>query len=77
MQVEGALRAVHMLSADVANLTSNLALTKGQLDSAREIMAEIDPSIWGQPPEKGEGVPCFQVPLPQYQAILRLLDALS
>lgn len=77
MQLEGALRAVQMLSADVANLTSNLALTKGQLDFAREVRAEIDPFTWGEPPEKGEGTPCFQVPLPQYQAILRLLDALS
>lgn len=77
MQLEGALRAVQMLSADIANLSSNLALTKGTLEQVQEILKEINVETWGHHPEEGGSGHFVQIPIGQYQAVLRLLDALG
>jgi hypothetical protein len=75
MQVEVALAAVQMLSADVANLTGNLAVTKAQLDAVTEAASVIDPRSW----EKrmiGEGEQTtFETIIPEDQqaAVHRLL----
>lgn len=72
MQPEALLKAIQMLGVDVANLTTALAMLRGQLDLAQERAKEINTNGWGRP--EGEMV---QVPMGQYQAIIILLDVLS
>jgi hypothetical protein len=76
MHPEALIKAVQMLSADVTNLTSNLALTKGRLDWAHDLALALNPNTWGMPIDSADG-DTVQVPMSQYQAIIRLLDALS
>lgn len=77
MQIEGALKAIQMLSGDVANLTANLALTRGSLDQAMEVAKEINMETWGHHPGEDGSESFVQAPIGQYQAVLRLIDALS
>lgn len=77
MYVEALIKAIQMLSTDVANLTTNLAMTKGTLDVAKEKSLTLRPDLWGQPEASEGAMAIVQVPLTQYQAILQLLDALS
>jgi hypothetical protein len=79
MQAGAFIRAVQMLGVDIGNVTTNLALTKGQLEHAQEVAREINVASWVMP---GPGVsqPVEQsvfVPIGQYQAVMQLLDALS
>lgn len=77
MQLEGAIRAVQMLSSDIANLTTNLALTRGQLEQAAEVLKEINVATWGDHPDEGGSEHFIQLPIGQYHVVLRLIDALS
>jgi hypothetical protein len=79
MQTESLIRAIQMLSTDVANLTTNLAMTKGELDQAKTFLGEINTQLWVQSTAEDEeqSTPFVRVPVGQYQAVLRLLDTLS
>ena len=77
MPPEALLKAIQMLSVDVSNLSTNLAMTKGQLEYAKEITQGLRPQVWGQPEAENGATPIVQLPMEQYQVILRLLDALS
>jgi len=72
MQPEALLKAIQMLGVDVANLTTTLAMLRGQLDLAQERANEINTNVWGQPENE-----VMQVPLAQFHAVLKLLDVLS
>lgn len=77
MLPEALLKAIQMLSVDVSNLTTSLAMTKGQLEMAQQIAQGLNPQVWGQPETPEYAVPIVQLPMSQYQDILRLIDALS
>jgi len=72
MQPEALLKAIQMLGVDVANLTTALAMLRGQLDLAQERAKEINTNGWGRPDDE-----TVQVPMGQYLAIIVLLDVLS
>jgi hypothetical protein len=79
MQAGAFIRAVQMMGVDVGQVTANLALTKAQLEEAQEIAKEINISMWTMPQQDGGQPvhPFVSVPIGQYQAVLRLLDALG
>lgn len=69
-----------MLGSDVGNVTTNLALTKGQLEHAQELATEINLETWLVPNGGGGNQstqPLVSVPIGQYQAVMQLLDALG
>jgi len=79
MQPGGFIRAVQMLGVDVGQVTTNLALTKGQLEDAQEAAKAINLETWTMPAvdENQPVEPFVRVPIGQYQAVMQLLDALG
>lgn len=79
MQAGAFIRAIQMLGSDVGTVTTNLALTKGQLEHAQELAKEINLETWLVPNGGGNQStqPLVSVPIGQYQAVMQLLDALG
>ena len=79
MQTGAFIRAIQMLSADVSNLTTNLAMTKGQLEQIQDVARNIDLQTWTHvnPDENQPVDPFVRCPIGQYQTVMRLLDALG
>jgi hypothetical protein len=79
MQTGAFIRAVQMMGVDVGQVTANLAITKAQLEDCQEAAKDVNVAMWSMP-GTSENQPTGQfvlVPIGQYQAVMRLLDALG
>jgi hypothetical protein len=81
-QLETALRAIRIISVDVANLSNQCAMFRAQLEEAQELAEQIDTRLWdtrvipGEVAEEAGSVE-YVMPPQQYELVLRLLHLLS